>query len=239
VTERRIEPRGGSRPHLLYIRSTRSYNKDRVGGLVPRDWRYSGIETYDLETTDLGDVDVLFVSGMHDQIYMKSIEAKLTAYLASGGHFLINGHIILPWLPCLSPFRAVSPKPLTNWMIRPAEPGSYFGRMDFENFHRHEGILGQYGRGYADPPDGAQKLCLIGGPAPDGTIEEGPVDWVWRMPGGGGKVFMHNGDHIEDFCSDPRYQPNLLHDILNALVFSDIPCAGGKCAVRAPAEGSP
>ena len=53
---------------------------------------------------------------------------------------------------------------------------------------------------------------------------EGPVDWVWRMPGGG-KVFVHNGDHIEAFCSDPRFEPNLLHDILHALVFSDEPKA--------------
>ncbi|PZM09524.1 hypothetical protein [Rhizobium tubonense] len=214
--------RGGNRPHLLYVRSTRSYNIDRMGGLVPQDWRYSAHDIYDLQTADLSDVDVLFVSGMHDQIFMKSIERKLTDYLAAGGHFLINGHIIIPWLPCLSTFKAVSPRPFTNWMVRPAEPGAYFGRMDFETFHRHEGILGQYARGYTDAPAGAQKLCLIGGSTPNGAIDEGPVDWVWRMPGGG-KVFVHNGDHIEQFCSDPRHQPNLFHDILYALVFSHEP----------------
>lgn len=224
--------RGGSRPHLLYIRSTRSYNIDRMGGLIPQDWRYSASDIYDLSTADLSDVDVLFVSGMHDQIFMKSIEAKLTDYLANGGHFLINGHIIIPWLACLSGFKAVSARPFTNWMVRPANPGAYFGRMDFETFHRHEGILGQYARGYTDAPEGAQTLCLIGGPTPDGTIHEGPVDWVWRMPGGG-KVFMHNGDHIEQFCSDPRHQPNLLHDILNALLFSDEPRTNAENAVAA------
>jgi len=214
--------RGGKRPHLLYVRSTRSYNIDRMGGLIPQDWRYSALDIYDLETVDLADVDVLFVSGMHDQIFMKSIEPRLVAYLASGGHFIINGHIILPWLPCLSQFKAVSPRPFTNWMIRPDRPGGYFGRMDFENFHRHEGILGQYARGYTSLPRGGQCLCMIGGPTSDGTILEGPVDWVWRMPGGG-KVFMHNGDHIEQFSSDPRHLPNLLHDILDALVSSDEP----------------
>ena len=216
--------RGGGRPHLLYLRSTRSYNIDRMGGLVPQDWRYSAADVYALKEMSLHDVDVLFFSGMHDQIFLKTIEPKLVAYLAAGGHFLINGHIILPWLPCLSTFKAVSPKPYTNWMIRPATPGAYFGRMDFEEYHRHEGILGQYARGYSDAPPGAKILCLIGGPAPDGAVHEGPVDWVWRMPGGG-KVFVHNGDHIEQFCSDPRRQPNLLHDILNALVFSDEPAA--------------
>jgi hypothetical protein len=220
VLEHAVTFRGGKRPHLLYVRSTRSYNIDRMGGLVPQDWRYSPLDIYDLENIALDDVDVLFVSGMHDQIFMKSIEPKLVAYLAAGGHFLINGHIILPWLPCLSPFKTVSPRPFTNWMIRPAEPGAYFGRMDFENFHRHEGILGQYARGYTDVPEGGQALCLIGGPTADGSIHEGPVDWVWQMPGGG-KVFVHNGDHIEQFCSDPRHQPNLFHDILQALIGSD------------------
>lgn len=154
----------------------------------------------------------------------------MVAYLASGGHFVINGHIILPWLPCLSQFKAVSPRPFTNWMIRPARPGRYFGRMDFESFHRHEGILGQYSRGYTSLPRGGQCLCVIGGPTADGTIDEGPVDWVGRMPGGG-KVFMHNGDHIEQFSSDPRHRPNLLHDILDALVFSDEPAEAGEGAI--------
>lgn len=217
--------RGGERPHLLYLRSTRSYNKDRFGGLIPQRWRYSEAGIYALAEVDLDTVDVLYFSAMHDQLFLKSIEPKLVAYLASGGHFVINGHIVLPWLPCLSPFQAVHPKPFTNWMIRPAMPGAYFGRMDFATFHLHEGILGQYARGFSPAPPGAQPLCLIGGPTPDGGILEGPVDWVWRMPGGG-KVFVHNGDHIEAFCSDPRHQPNLLHDILNALLLADEPAAG-------------
>ena len=100
-------------------------------------------------TVSLDDVDVLLVPDSHDQLFMKSMEPRLHAYLASGGHFFINGHLVLPWLPCLSPFKAVKPKPFSNWMIRPANPGRYFGRMDFENFHRWEGILGQYARGYS------------------------------------------------------------------------------------------
>ena len=224
MADHKVTFRGGDRPHLVYLRSTRSYNIDRVGGLVPQHWCYTPLDIYDLETMDLENVDVLLLSGMHDQIFLKSIEPKLVDYLASGGHFLINGHIIIPWLPCLSPFEAVSPKPFTNWMVRSCEPGCYFSRMDFETFHRHEGILGQYARGYSPAPEGAQWLCMIGGPTPEGDIREGPVDWVWRMPGGG-KVFVHNGDHIEQFCSDPRHQPNLFHDILNALVFSDSPAA--------------
>jgi hypothetical protein len=216
--------RGGPAPSFLYVRSTRAFNADRMGGLVPQNWRYDAIDVYELETRDLSAIDVLYLTAMHDQLFLKAIEAKLVAYLASGGHFVVNGHILLPWLPWLSRFQAVPPKPHTNWMIRPARPGRYFGRMDFAKFHLHEGILGQYARGFSPAPHGAQELCLIGGPGPGGETVEGPVDWVWRHPIGG-KLFVHNGDHIEQFCSDPRHQPNLLHDILNALVFSDEPAA--------------
>lgn len=206
-----------ARPTLAYVRSTREFNADRMGGLVPQHWRYDAFDIGELAARDLGGIDVLFVSAMHDQIFLKSIEGRLVDHLAAGRHLVVNGHILLPWLPWLSRFRAVSPKPYTNWAIRPADPGRYFGRMDFATFHLHEGVLGQYARGFSPSPPGAQDLCLIGGPAPDGTVLEGPVDWVWRHPGGG-RLFVHNGDHIEQFCSDPRRQPNLLHDILEALV---------------------
>jgi hypothetical protein len=220
--------RGGRTPHLLFARSPGTHNPLRMGGLVPQHWRYRAADIYDLAWLGLGDVDVLLIPDSHDQLFMKSIEPRLMAYLASGGHFLINGHITQPWLPCLQPYKAVSPRPFTNWMIRPADAGVFFGRMDFETFHRWEGILGQYARGYSDPPAGAQWLCLIGGPD-----DEGPVDWVWRMPGGG-KVLMHNGDNIHYFCSDPRHQPNLFHDILNGLVLSDEPAEGAARAGTVP-----
>lgn len=211
--------RGGPTPHLVYASGYGDYKPDRIGGLVPQSWRYSVVDLYELEHLALEDVDVILVPGNHDQLFLKSIEPRMAGYLASGGHFFINGHITLPWLPCLKPFRAVIPKPFTNWMIRPADPGAYFGRMDFETFHLWKGVLGQYARGYTDPPEGAQWLCLIGGPD-----NEGPVDWVWQMPGGG-RIFMHNGDNIEAFCSDPRHQPNLFQDILHALVLGESPVA--------------
>ena len=123
----------------------------------------------------------------------------------------------MPWLPCLSRFTAVPSRPVSNWHIRPGRPGAYFSQVDFDTFHLWEGVVGQYARGYSAAPPGAQWLCLIGN-----EDDEGPVDWVWRAPGGG-KVLMHNGDNLTMFCSDPRVKPNLFWDILNALVFSDEP----------------
>ena len=42
----------------------------------------------------LDDVDVLLVPDSHDQLFMKSMEPRLHAYLAAGGHFFINGHLV-------------------------------------------------------------------------------------------------------------------------------------------------
>src|SRR5262245_38480546 len=127
--------RGGARPHLVFALCYGTWKPDRMGGLVPQSWRFSPVDLYRLEHLGLDDVDVIMIPGNHDQLFLKSIEPRLVAYLAAGGHFLINGHLTLPWLPwlpCLSPYQPVNPRPFTNWMIRPAEPGAYFGRMDFE-----------------------------------------------------------------------------------------------------------
>lgn len=51
-----------------------------------------------------------------------------------------------------------------------------------------------------------------------------PADWVWRFPGGG-QLFLHAGDNIHAFYSgfvggpNPACEtPNLIHDILRAIV---------------------
>ena len=99
--------RGGDRPHFVELVTHDTWPPDRMGGLVPQSWRFSRCPQYDLEQRPLDDVNVLFVPGTHDQIFLKSMERQLVAYLESGGHFVINGHIFLPWLPCLSRFTAV------------------------------------------------------------------------------------------------------------------------------------
>lgn len=175
-------------------------------------WRAEATEPYDMDDAQLDAADVIYVCGPPDQIYLASIQDRLMAFLRRGGHFVINDHVMLPWLPFLKRWEAVPPRPFTNWTIRPGEPGGYFGRMDFDTYHVHKGVLGQYSRGYSPPPEGARELCLIG--APDDLK---PVDWVWQFPGGG-RVFHHCGDDIHAFCSDPRREPNLTYDILNTIV---------------------
>lgn len=194
--------------HLVVLTTKKARLPGAFNVMGRRGWTMEALEPYDMDDGHLVMADVLYVCGGSDQIYLRSIQDRLMAYLARGGHFVINDHVAIPWLPFLNRFQPVPPRPFTNWTIRPHEPGGYFGRMDFDTFHLHEGILGQYSRGYSEPPAGAQRLCMIGPPD-----DLKPVDWVWQHPSGG-RVFLHAGDNIHWFCSDPEDEPNLIHDIL-------------------------
>ncbi|GLS18553.1 hypothetical protein GCM10007874_15700 [Labrys miyagiensis] len=167
-----------------------------------------------IDRADLTCFEALVILDFSYQQLLRKHTGQTSDYLAQGGFLIVFEPnrmdewlkaVAVPWFSCETED--------WKWWMRPG------GRMEFKNFHRQEGILGQYARGYSDPREGAEWLCMIGGPTPDGTIDEDPIDWVWRMPSGG-KLFMHNGDNIDHFCSDPRHQPNLFHDILSALTFS-------------------
>jgi len=198
--------------HLIVLTKEESRLDPVFQSMSRFGWTAEAKQPYDMTEADFTAADVLYVCGGSDQIYLSSIQPALLAYLERGGHFVINDHVILPWLPFLQKWQPVPPRPFTNWAIRPGNPGAYFGRMDFATFHVWKGVLGQYSRGYSEPPPGADWLCLIGQ-----QNDLRPVDWVWRYPGGG-RVFMHCGDNIHDFCSPPDGDPNLTYDILNAIV---------------------
>jgi len=197
--------------HVLYLRTWDEYMLDAFSRELPSRWRVTFQPIHRMAEIELALYDVIYVPSAHDQIFMQTQTGRVLDYLEAGGNMVINGHFARPWLPFLKPFQAVSPRPYTNWMIRPHTPGAYFGRMDYAVYHVHDGVLGQYARGWSEPPEGAQWLSMIG--PPDGLR---PVDWVWRYPGGG-NVFVHNGDCIHWFHSGRDARPSLLLDILDAV----------------------
>jgi hypothetical protein len=200
---------------LLYLRTWDEWRLDNIAKALPSYWQTTFQVMHGMNEVELADYDVLYFPSAHDQLFMLTQTERVLAYLAAGGNLIINGTFARPWLPFLKPFQAVPPRPYTNLMIRPHTPGKYFGRMDYETYHRHDGILGQYARGWSDAPEGAQLLSMIG--AEDDLH---PVDWVWRYPGGG-NVFVHNGDCIHWFKSAPSDKPNLMLDILEAIIEKD------------------
>ncbi len=200
---------------LLYLRTWDEWRLDNIAKALPSYWQTTFQVMHGMNEVELADYDVLYFPSAHDQLFMLTQTERVLRYLADGGNLIINGTFARPWLPFLKPFQAVPPRPYTNLMIRPHTPGKYFGRMDYETYHRHDGILGQYARGWSEAPEGAQLLSMIG--AEDDLH---PVDWVWRYPGGG-NVFVHNGDCIHWFKSAPSDKPNLMLDILEAIIEKD------------------
>jgi len=198
--------------HLIVLTPEKRRLQQPFRSMTAFGWTVEGMQPYDLDDRHLAAADVIYFCFMSDQIYLATIQDRLMAFLQRGGHFVINDHVVIQWLPFLNRFQTVPPRPFTNWMIRPHEPGAYFGRMDFSTFHVHDGVLGQYSRGYSEPPPGAQWLCMIG---PEDDLK--PVDWVWRYPGGG-RVLFHAGHDLYKHNSGPGQEPNLTHDILRAIV---------------------
>jgi len=120
------------------------------------------------------------------------------------------------WLPFLSPFQAVPPRPFTNIKVRMRQdPFGMFGNMD-DDFDGWQGIFGQYARGWSNMPDGAMWLTDVGS-----QDDPKPADWLWQYPtdtGKGGFVFMHNGDNMVRYPDHGPAKYRLVRDICAALM---------------------
>lgn len=142
-----------ARRKLRDLRPTEDRLPQPLASMTRYGWMVASIPLYELDAAQIEFADVIYLPGTHDQIFLASISEDLVGFLARGGHFVVNAHVAIPWLPMLARFVAVPPRPYTNLMIRPHDPGPYFGRMDYNTFHLHGGILGQYARGYSTPPE--------------------------------------------------------------------------------------
>lgn len=197
---------------ILHVNAVENYRPERFRLLPPR-WETDFADLESIDAAKLARYDVVYIPSRHDQIRIPHWTDLFIEYLSRGGHMVINGHIVRPWMPFLQRFVAVPPRPYSNLLVHPAEPGGYFGALDFGTFHMHDGVAGQYARGWSPMPDGAQAIAYIGA-----RSDPKPVDWVWRYPGGG-KVFMHNGDCLHWFpTKEEEIVPSVLLGVLDALV---------------------
>ena len=168
-------------------------------GWIERSLSDAGFEPrfqplYDLGPEMLAETDILYLPFSHDEVFLESRRDDLLAFLERSGSLILCAEPCRAWLPFLSPFRAVPPRPFENIKVRVRDDrfGIFAGLG--EDFDGWQGIFGQYARGWTDPPPGAIGLTDVG-PAHDPK----PADWIWRYPARshrGGFVFMHNGDNM-------------------------------------------
>ena len=73
-------------------------------------------------------------------------------YLEQGGSLILCAEPCTSWLPFLSPFQTVPPRPFTNIKVRIRD--DRFGIFEplGPDFDGWQGIFGQYARGWTEPP---------------------------------------------------------------------------------------
>jgi hypothetical protein len=141
-----------------------------------------------LRQADLDGASGLFTTTYLDQIDFMSRKAALAAFLAAGRRMVLNGHVLLPFVAGLQPFRKLASQRRNDLSLKRLSSHAVFEDIPIEAQQTQKGVAGFYGRGHNPPPQGALHLTGIG---PDQL----PIDWEWLMPGGGG-LFVHSGNDI-------------------------------------------
>ncbi|MHA7777107.1 hypothetical protein [Roseibium sp. M-1] len=196
---------------------------------VPGEWypdwtdrslQASGFRTsfrplYELSPELLRETDILYLPFSHDEIFLESRQEDLTAFLDAGGNMILCAEPCRAWLPFLSPFLAVPPRPFTNIKARVRDDRFGIYRDLGPDFDGWKGIFGQYARGWSDPPAGAIAVTDVG---PE--YDPKPADWIWRYPSKGhrgGFVFMHNGDNLTRYPDHGEAKETLVRNVARAL----------------------
>ena len=129
-----------------------------------RSWRHSPVDLYDLEHIGLDDVDVI-VRSRQSRSALPEIDRAAARRLSRCRRTFPDQRTSHAAVAAV-PFALHGGQPETLHQLddpagacRAPISAAWISRT----FHRWEGILGQYARGYSDPPSGAQRLCLIGG----------------------------------------------------------------------------
>ncbi|MFI1313976.1 hypothetical protein ACH4TS_28165 [Streptomyces albidoflavus] len=155
--------------------------------------RPAPVDVYDLTEELLlgGTVKGLTITGNADQIHLQRQAPLLEEFVRSGGRVLVNGHIVRPFLPGLTPWRALDHRGPADLLYRTGVPGTPTG----EELTR-VGVAGFYGRGYQTHlPEGATVLNGIGPHAL-------PIDITYPL--GEGQVMVHAGNDLLSFCDPDR-----------------------------------
>ncbi|MBV2120568.1 MAG: hypothetical protein KUF74_03845 [Candidatus Thiodiazotropha sp. (ex Ctena orbiculata)] len=164
-------------------------------------------DQYELQDLDLASYRAVIISMMADQRYLQSCAAQLDTYLQHGGWITVNGHIALPFLPELKPFKAIPNPSLDDFRLQAKNDHPVFAGIKVDELNRRRGVAGFWARGANPPPTGAQVL---------NTMKQGdvPVDWVYRRPGGG-CLFMHSGNDMWVTALDDSINHKLFTQLLD------------------------
>jgi hypothetical protein len=173
--------------HVIYIESDDGPPAEPLRPLL-RSGRLQLLRQTDLRQADLDAASGLIATTYLDQIDFMSRKTELAAFLAKGRRMVFNGHVLLPFVDGLQPFRRLASQRRNDLLLQRLTPHPVFAGITAESQQTQKGVAGFYGRGHNPPPPGAVPLTGIG----PGKL---PIDWEWVMPGGG-RLFVHSGNDI-------------------------------------------
>lgn len=154
------------------------------------------------------------VTTMHaDQETLLALRPALTAFLARGGRWVFNGHVVRPMLAGLGRFVPLVRPSRADLALTALAPHPVFADIPISDLEANRGVAGFYGRGHNPPMANAIAITGLG---PDHV----PVDWV--APVGQGRLFCHAGNDLGGAGIEQGHAPLLWRRLVDW-------AAGGPC----------
>ncbi|MBJ6986451.1 hypothetical protein [Devosia sp. MC521] len=123
-----------------------------------------------------------------DQLNFLALRPHLEAFLARGGNWFFNGHILRELVGGLKIYQPIIKAKRADLVLTRINEHPIFEGVDQPSFEENKGVAGFYGRGHNPLPEGG---LVVNGIGPDNL----PIDWEWSLPTGG-RIFSHAGNDI-------------------------------------------
>ncbi|WP_180898039.1 hypothetical protein [Martelella soudanensis] len=205
---------------VLYVRSTfegpsETFRRAAADGLLDI------VEQSALKPQDLSKYGGLITSNQLDQNAMLELRPALEAFLARGGRWFFNGHMVRPMVAGMEQYRPIRAPKRADFDLKAINAHPIFDGIDLKKLETNKDVAGFYGRGCNPLPEGAVAVNGLG-PA------RVPVDWVWERPGGG-RIFSHAGNDLASMGREWELPATLAARIVNW-------AAGGACIGQTTAQ---
>ncbi|AQZ51372.1 hypothetical protein [Martelella mediterranea] len=180
------------------------------------------VEQNALKPQDLSRYNGLITSNQLDQNAMLAFGPALEAFLARGGRWFFNGHMVRPLVAGMEQYRPIRMPKRADFDLTAVNTHPIFDGIDLKKLETNKNVAGFYGRGCNPLPERAVAVNGLG-PA------QVPVDWVWERPGGG-RIFSHSGNDLATMGREWELPATLTARIMNWTAGGA--CIDGMSAVR-------
>lgn len=164
------------------------------------------LEQADFSPKALRGVDGLLLGQHLDEFHLAGFRDELDGYLAQGGAIAVMGPVAVPYLRGLCAHRAQGEGRRDDWLLEMAEDHPVTRGVAADDLTFRKGVVGFWARGTIAAPAGAQILTRF-------AATGAPADWVWT--GSGGKLFVHPGNDVWGYTSDPNSSARVFAQLLD------------------------